>query len=164
VSVPGGWDARIYARPLARAAALPAVPSPFARRPEAHGGTATLHAASFALPARDGEFGTTATESMPRGGAFLSLVEYESGAGLEPGTGLFAAQGPPTALRPADFAPETMVRPRTGQAGAQRFFTTSGRPFCLYAVIAAGAHPAPALGELNRLLSSLRIAPLPPIP
>jgi len=109
VSVPAGWDARIYARPLARAAALPGV-SPFSRRPQAHGGSATLHAASFALPRDDADFGTTATESMPTGGAFLALVEYEAGAGLEPGVGLFAAPAPPSALRAADFAPRLDVR------------------------------------------------------
>jgi hypothetical protein len=163
-SVPAKWDARIYARPLAWARALPGVPSPFARHPEAHGGTATLHAASFALPAEDGEFGTKATESMPRGGAFLALVEYEAGAGLQPGVGLFAPSRPPTGLRAEDFAPETMVRPLPGQRGAQRFFTASGRPFCLYAVLGSAAHTEPALDELNRLLGSLRIAPLPPTP
>ena len=160
VSVPAGWDARIYARPLARAAALPGV-SPFSRRPQAHGGSATLHAASFALPRDDADFGTTATESMPTGGAFLALVEYEAGAGLESGVGLFAAPAPPSALRAADLAPETMVRPRPGQVGAQRFFTASGRPFCLYAVLASAARPGHALGDLNRMLGSLRIAPLP---
>jgi hypothetical protein len=163
VSVPAGWDARIYARPLARAAALPGV-SPFSRRPQAHGGSATLHAASFALPRHDADFGTTATESMPPGGAFLALVEYEAGAGLEPGAGLFAPSGPPRALRAADFAPETMLRPLAGQVGAQRFFTTSGRPFCLYAVLRSAARAGHALGELNRMLGSLRIAWLPTLP
>ena len=164
VTVPTGWDARIYARPLAQPAALPSVPSPFARRAEAHGGTATLHAASFALPASDAEFGTTATESMPRGGAFLAVVEYEAGAGLEPGVGLFAPSGPPGALRDGDFAPETMLRPLPGQVGAQRFFTSSGRPFCLYAVLRPAGHVAAALGELNRMLATLRVARLPAIP
>ena len=162
VRVPAGWDARIYARPLARASALPAI-SPFARHPEAHGGSATLHAATFPLPARDGEFGTAATDSMPRSGAFLALVEYERGAGLEPGVGLFAPTGPPRALSAGDFAPETMLRPRPGQVGAQRFFTTAGRPFCLYAVLGSAAHGA-AIAALNRLLGSIRIAPLPRIP
>jgi hypothetical protein len=164
VSVPAGWVARIYARPLARAAAIPAFPSPFARRAEAHGGTATLHAASFALPAQDAEFGTTATESMPRAGAFLALVEYEAGAGLEPGVGLFSPPGPPGTLGAGDFAPETMLRPRPGQVGAQRFFTASGRPFCLYAVLRGGGRAGSGLGELNRMLGSLRIAELPKIP
>jgi hypothetical protein len=164
VNIPRGWDARIYARPLARVAAVPAVPSPFSRSPEAHGGTATLHAASFALPAGDGEFGTAATESMPHGGAFLAVVEYEAGAGLEPGVGLFAPPGPPTELRAGDFAPETMLRPLPGHIGAQRFFTASARPFCLYAVLRSAPRARRALGDLNRMLGSLRVARLPTTP
>jgi hypothetical protein len=162
-AIPPGWDARIYARPLARTAPLPAV-SPFARHVEARGGTATLHAATFALPEHDAEFGTTATASMPADSAFLALVEYERGARLEPGTGLFAAPGPPGALREADFAPETMLRPRAGQVGAQRFFTASGRPFCLYAVLGSEARARRALRRLNELLGSIRIFALPRIP
>jgi hypothetical protein len=161
--VPAGWDARIYARPLARASALPGV-APFSRRAEAHGGSATLHAASFALPSSDADFGTTATESMPRGGAFLALVEYEAGAGLEPGVGLFAPPGLPSALRAGDFAPETMLRPRRDQVGAQRFFTASGRPFCVYAVLGSQGRAQRALADLNALLGSIRIAALPRIP
>jgi hypothetical protein len=153
--VPVGWDARIYSRPLALPALLPEA-SPFHRRTSASGGTGSLHAANFPLPARDGDFGTKATSSMPAGGAFLALLEYEVGGGLEPGRGLFAAGATPGPLARADFAPEAMLRPRPGQAGVQRFFTAGGRPFCLYAVLGRSAAPAGALSELNRLLASLR--------
>ena len=155
--VPAGWDARIYTRPLAAPEVLPQPgPSPFRRPAAASGGSAGLHAASFPLPPSDGDFGTGATSSMPAGGAFLSLLEYEVGAGLRPGVGLFAPRGAPGGLEPGDFAPETMLRPRPGQAGAQRFFTAGGRPFCLYAVLGRAAERGGALDDLNRLLASLR--------
>ena len=157
--VPAGWDARIYTRPLAAPAVLPAPRvSPFERQARAAGGTASLHAASFPLPADDGDFGTEATSTMPAGGAFLALLEYEVGGGLEPGVGLFAARGLPGALRRGDFAPEAMLRPRPGRGGVQRFFTVAGRPFCLYAVIGRAAESTGALGELNGLLGSLRFS------
>jgi hypothetical protein len=153
--VPAGWDARIYSRPLAAPAVLPEA-SPFHRRSSASGGSASLHASNFALPANDGDFGTKATSSMPAGGAFLALLEYEIGGGLEPGAGLFAARVVPGPLARHEFAPDAMPRPRPGQAGVQRFFTAAGRPFCLYAVLGRAAEAEGALSELNRLLASLR--------
>jgi hypothetical protein len=153
--VPSGWDARIYSRPLSTPEVL-AEPraSPFRRRAETSGGTASLHAASFPLPVGDGDFGTGATSSMPARGVFVAVLEYEVGGGLEPGIGLFAPTGMPTLAR-GDFAPDTLLRPRPGQLGAQRFFTVGGRPFCLYAVLGSEAASG-SLGELNRLLGSLR--------
>lgn len=155
--VPSGWDARIYSRPLAAPEVLPGPEaSPFHRRVQASGGTASLHAASFALPVSDGDFGTGATSSMPAGGAFVAVLEYEVGGGLRPGVGLFAARGAPVPLGRRDFDPRALLRPRPGQLGAQRFFTADGRPFCLYAVLGSEAASAGPLDELNRLLGSLR--------
>jgi hypothetical protein len=57
---------------------------------------------------------------------------------------------------------------RPGQAGFQHFFTTAGRPFCMYAVIkapAAGAKVASGahgqVAQLSQLASSLRLHRLP---
>jgi hypothetical protein len=158
--VPSGWDARIYSRPLAAPEVLPEPQaSPFHRRVEASGGTASLHAASFALPLGDGDFGTGATSSMPAAGAFVAVLEYEVGGGLRPGVGLFAARGAPVPLGRRDFDPRALLRPRPGQLGAQRFFTAGGRPFCLYAVLGSEAASTGPLDELNRLLGSLRFGP-----
>ena len=59
-----------------------------------------------------------------------------------------------------DLAPEALLRARPGHEGAQRFFTTEGRPFCLYVVVgSAGA--ARTLPDVNRLVASLRFSPVP---
>jgi hypothetical protein len=117
VDLPTGWEGRIYKRP---------------------GGDPTLHAANFALPANDGDFGSSATAKMPRGGSFVVLTEYRPGEGLEPGRGLFAAEDIPLPLDLRRFDPRTLHIGRKGQAGFQHFFTSRGRPFCLYAVIDTG--------------------------
>jgi hypothetical protein len=159
-NVPAGWDARIYSRPLAAPEVLPEPEaSPFHRRVRTSGGTASLHAASFALPVSDGDFGTGATSSMPAAGAFVAVLEYELGGGLRPGVGLFAARGAPIPLGRRDFDPRALLRARPGQLGAQRFFSAGGRPFCLYAVLGSEAASAAPLAELNGLLGSLRFAP-----
>jgi len=159
-NVPSGWDARIYSRPLAVPEVLPEPEaSPFRRRVQTSGGTASLHAASFALPVNDGDFGTGATSSMPAPGAFVAVLEYELGGGLRPGAGLFAARGAPIPLGRDDFDPRALLRARPGQLGAQRFFTAGGRPFCLYAVLGSEAASAAPLDQLNGLLGSLRFGP-----
>ena len=155
---PAGWDARLYSRPLVEPSALPAgVGEPFARRPSAEGGAATLHAANFALPAEDGEFGTTATSSMPPDGVFAAVVEYQTGQGLEPGRGLFAPRRVPAPLAPSDFEHSTLLRALPGQAGAQRFFTVAERPLCLYVVLGPRAQTRASIAELNQALLSLEI-------
>jgi hypothetical protein len=142
LDLPRGWDGRIYRRPS---------------------GDPTLHAANFALPASDGDFGSGATGRMPHGGAFLALKEYRPGLRLVPGQGLFAASAPALPLDPRRFHPRALQVGRPEQAGLQRFFTVGGRPFCLYAVIRTPVEPvraAPAhqaVGELNRILASLTI-------
>jgi hypothetical protein len=143
VDLPRGWDGRIY------------------RRREAD---PTLHAASFELPGEDGDFGSGATGRMPQGGVFFALKEYRPGPGLKPGTGLFASNGMPLPLDPSRFHPRALQVGRLGQAGMQHFFTSQGRPFCLYAVIAAPAaitaaagHAEGQAGHLSRILSSLTI-------
>jgi hypothetical protein len=126
-----------------------------------------VHAANFALPADDGDFGSGATERMPDGGAFLALKEYEAGPRLVPGQGLFAPASIPLPLDPEQFGPRRLQVGRRGQAGVQHFFTASGRPFCLYAVVKApraGAHAAaqPAqVRSLSQVLSTLSIHHVP---
>ena len=157
IELPAGWDGRIYGRsrleiigsdePPISALAVPA---------EQH--FARVHTANFALPAEDGDFGAAATSKMGRNGVFASLVEYQPGDGLVPGVGLFAEAGPPPSLRRRDFRPDALLRALPGQAGAQRFFTANGRPFCLYTVLGSYARADQLLGELNPVLASLRIA------
>ncbi len=146
VELPPGWEGRVF------------------RRPE---GDPTLHAANFPLPARDGDFGTTATKDMPRGGVFVVLTEYRPGQGLEPGQGLFAPDAIPLPLELWQFRRRALLLARPDQAGFQHFFSADARPFCLYAVLrhtqgsrlrAAAAAQRP-VGALNRALASVAIAP-----
>jgi hypothetical protein len=119
---------------------------------------ATMHAASFQLALDDGQFGDRSTGMMPEVGAFLALTEYRRGDGLTPGHGLFQPRRIPLPLDPARFAATRLAHPRPGQTGMQHFFTASGRPFCLYAVIAGPTHERRRqLLGMDRVLRSLRI-------
>jgi hypothetical protein len=141
VTLPPRWSGRIFARP---------------------GGNATLHAGNFRLALGDGEFGDGSTAQMPLGSAFVALVEYLPGAGLEPGRGLYAPRRIKLPLDPTAFAPRNLAHIRPGQEGAQEFFTAAGRPMCLYVVIAAGGDRLVRrrqLAVLDRVLASLRVVP-----
>ena len=137
VELPRGWSGRVFRRP---------------------GGGATLHAGNFQLPLEDGEFGDRSTAQMPAAGAFLALAEYVAGAGLEPGKGLFASRRTPHTLDPTAFRTTGLAHPRPGQAGMQHFFTTAGRPFCLYVVLSGPrGERRRQLAALSAVLRSLRI-------
>lgn len=137
VTLPGGWSGHVFAR--------------------SHD-VATLHAGDFALALGDGEFGDRSTGRMPDPGCFLALTEYRPGRGLHPGQGLFAPKRPPLPLDPAGFAASRLAHPRRGQVGAQHFFTTSGRPMCLYVVVAGDRRQRRArLLAADRLLRSLQV-------
>jgi hypothetical protein len=138
IELPRGWSGRIF------------------KRPE---GGATLHAGDFELPLDDGEFGDQSTAAMPPGAMFLALTEYRPGAGLEPGKGLFSSRRVPTVLDPTSFSARGMAHPRPGQLGRQEFFTTAGRPFCLYLVLSGGrSERRRQLATLGVVLRSLRIS------
>jgi len=137
IELPRGWSGRVFKRPA---------------------GGATLHAGDFQLPLDDGEFGDRSTSVMPAGASFLALTEYRPGAGLEPGTGLFASRRIPTMLDPTSFSPRGLAHPRPGQAGAQHFFSAAGRPFCLYVVISGSrGERRRQLVALGAVLRTLRI-------
>ena len=139
VELPRGWSGRVFAAP---------------------GGVATLHAGSFQLALDDGEFGDASTGSMPEVAAFLALTEYVAGDGLKPGAGLFAPRRIALPLDPTSFGERRLAHRRPGQVGTQHFFTASGRPFCMYAVIAGPRHARRGqLLALDRVLRSLRVAP-----
>lgn len=137
VRLPRGWSGRVFKRAA---------------------GGATLHAGDFQLPLDDGEFGDRSTALMPAGGCFLALTEYLPGAGLEPGRGLFASRRIPTMLDPTSFSSRGLAHPRPGQAGTQHFFTTAGRPFCLYVVVSGSrAARRGKLATLAGVLGSLEV-------
>jgi hypothetical protein len=134
VELPSGWSGRVFGR---------------------EGGIGCLHAGSFPVVLRDGEFGDASTGAMPASGAFIALAEYLPGAGLEPGSGLFSPRRLPLPLDPTAFSARGLAHPRPGQAGTQHFFTASGRPFCLYVVIAGERRRW--LLAADRVLKTVRI-------
>ena len=136
IELPKGWSGRVFSR---------------------SGRAATLHAGSFPVSLNDGEFGDASTGRMPHGGAFVALTEYESGAGLQPGVGLFAASNLRLPLDPTAFSATKLAHPRRGQRGMQHFFTAGARPLCLYVVISGDRRHQ--LARLNHVLTSLRIEP-----
>jgi hypothetical protein len=135
-AVPHGWDARFFRH---------------------EGGEPTLHLASFPLPPSDGEFGTRATGHMRAGAIFLALTEYQTGTGVEAGRGIFAGRVP-RSLEPHAFSDRTLLRPRPGQRGLQRFFSLGGRAFCLYAVLSGGTGSDELVAAAGTALRSLRVA------
>jgi hypothetical protein len=138
VELPAGWSGRVFSRAQ---------------------GVATLHAANFALPLNDGEFGDRSTALMHSGSAFLALTEYRPGSGLQPGHGLFSPARIPRRLDPTSFSAAGLAHARPGQSGVQHFFSTVERPFCLYVVVAGPRNGRRRqLAAVEHLLSTLRIA------
>jgi hypothetical protein len=122
------------------------------------GGLPTLHAASFALPAEDSDFGTKASAEMPSDGVLVVVTEYERELAE---TALFARRGLPVPL-PVDAArPEALLRRVPGQAGVQRFFTAAHRAFCLYVVVGSAPSRARLLGRANGVLHTVEIEAKP---
>jgi hypothetical protein len=138
LSLPHGWSGRVFSRG-ARAA--------------------TVHAGDFPLSLVDGEFGDTSTGRMPERAVFMALTEYRPGQGLEPGRGLFEAHRIPLPLDPAAFSTRGLQHHRPGQVGLQHFATLSGRPFCLYVVLAGPRRErGRRLPALDRVLRSLSVS------
>ena len=145
IHLPAGWDAEIYVRDLDGDPTDDVVEL----KP-------VLHAANFPLPTGRGDFGSVAVESMGRPGVFLAILEYENASAQ---TMLFR-NGFPTRLETREFGPTNLQRPLHGQAGAQRFCSSGGRAFCVYAVLGNYAMRNVLVPELNRALGAVAIRPL----
>jgi hypothetical protein len=133
IDLPRGWEGKIY------------------RRPE---GDPTVHAGNFPLPAQDGDFGSAAVSGMPANGLFIALTEYRH---EDAARQLFAATGLPLPIAPSDLDSHALQRTLPGQSGVQRFFTQSGRPFCLYLVVGSSPTRDKLVEEANRVLRTLSI-------
>jgi hypothetical protein len=139
VELPKGWSGRLFSR---------------------GDGVATLHVGNFTLALGDGEFGDRSTGAMRDGGTFVALTEYQPGSGLTPGSGLFAPRRIPRRLDPSALKRTGLAHPRPGQVGGQHFFTVSGRPFCLYVVLAGRRSTRRRqLAALEHVLRSVQIEP-----
>jgi hypothetical protein len=133
VDLPARWEGRIFRH---------------------QGGEPTLHAANFALPATDGDYGARATGAMTTSGAFVAITEFEPEL---VNTELFRHQGLPRKLRPADLSPRAMMRVRPGFAGTQRFFHHEARAFCLYVVVGREPTRSELCRQVNEVLASVEI-------
>jgi hypothetical protein len=141
--LPAGFEGRIFVRPTI---------GEIVSYPVAHFGT-------FPLPNDVGDFGSGAVNLMGPSDVFATLFQY----GPESvGTRLFARQGRPVGLSPADFRPALLRRALAGQAGTQWFFTEAGRPFSFYAVLGNHANAPQLVPQVNQLLSSLLLSPPAP--
>lgn len=144
IHLPAGWDAEIYVRDL-DGDPTDAITD---MKP-------VLHAANFPLPPGRGDFGSVAVEAMGRPGVLLAVLEYDHGSA---GTPLF--DNPfPARLEEREFGPTNLQRPLPNQAGAQRFCTSGGRSFCVYAVIGNYGMRSVLVPELNRALGMVTITP-----
>jgi hypothetical protein len=135
VDLPDGWEGRIY------------------RRPE---GFPVLQLGNFALPVADGDFGSQAAREMGRGAAFAAMPEYDPALA---GVGLFQAEGLPLPVREDEASPKAMPQILRERSGIQRFFTESGRAFCLYVVLRAPSNPRPLVRALNQVLGTVQMTP-----
>jgi hypothetical protein len=162
--VGGGWEGEIYLRDPEPASAPTAGASSNPGNPggQLQGGPPTtvsatypvLQLANFALPAQRGDFGGGAVELMHAHHVFVSLFEYGPESA---GTPLFASQALPWPVSPDAFGPNRLQRPLPGQGGAQWFFTTDQRPFCLYVVLGSYLLRRASVRALNRILHTVTV-------
>ncbi len=142
LALPTGWEAR---------ARVQASNVPGKR------GNLLLHAATIPLPAERGDFGSGVVEHLGPDDVFLSLFEYDP---EDAGRALFSEQGLPVP-RPGDFSTAVLQRTQLGHSGAQWFFSTAGRAFCLHAVLGSHSRRAAGAARLAALLSGTTVRELP---
>jgi hypothetical protein len=152
VTLPRGWDGHI--RPAGRSTPIPAGAARAADADADPGFGVVLHAASFALPAERGDYGSGAVEIMSGSDILVCLLEHPPD---DLGTPLFRRQGRPR-LTNSSFSPQTMQRAMPGMAGSQHFFHEGGRPFCLYVVVGSHRTRGPLVRTADQVVSSIQIA------
>ncbi len=155
VTLPAGWEGRVFKRPLAGEVGATAADG----APAAAGETtnAVVHVATIPLPVGTGDFASGAVEDLGRDDVLIVLFEYDAGSATQP---LFAAQGLPTSLDPDDFNPNVLQRTIRGQAGVQKFFHDQDRAFCLYVVLGAFANRQQLVPLVNQVLATMTIEPV----
>jgi hypothetical protein len=137
---PRGFDISIYRRP-------------------AEAGEHTypvLHAATIALPANRGDYGAGVVEALGADDVFVSLLEFGPDS---VGTALFRTVTGIPGLTPSSYRPAQLQRSIRSQAGVQKFFTLTGRAFCLYSVIGSLTNRIGLTNRANQVLSALTIEP-----
>ncbi len=107
------------------------------------------------MPAQRGSFGSGATEVMNTDDILIVLFEYGPDS---VGTALFDHQGMPRSLTANDFDRDALQHALPGQSGAQRFFTESGRAFCLYVVLGSHIDRNELVPRVNQVLATVDIS------
>lgn len=143
VTLPVGWDAQITVPTPAAPAAIE---------------LAVLHAASFALPANRGDYGSGAVELMGGSDVLICLLEHEP---QKVHDAVFRRAGLPALVHGA-FSPQAMQRAMPGMGGTQQFFQEAGRAFCLYVVVGSYLTRGPLVLAAAAVVRSIRISPPQP--
>lgn len=151
VDVPSGWEGRIYTHSSARGRAGF---NSAATRTEQPTTNAVLHVASFPLPPNTGDYGGGAVEQMSNKDLLVVLMEHGEES-LD--TALFAPQGIPR-VTADDVSTMCLQRLIEGQGGVQKFFTESGRTFCLYVVFGSFARRVRTIAVVNDILRTITIS------
>jgi hypothetical protein len=155
-SLPAGFEGRVFRRPAhgeVAAAAADGQPAPAGQVPQA-----IMHAATIPLPPDVGDFASGVVQKLGTADVIVVLFEYAPESIDQP---LFGRRGVPRMVAADDFSPSVLQRTVTGQAGLQVFAQEAGRAFCLYVVIGSYARRADLVAEVNALLATLVIDPLP---
>jgi hypothetical protein len=141
VTPPTGWEATIYRRPATQGEQTYPV----------------LHAATIALPAERGDYGSGLVELLGANDVFVSILDFGPGAAQ---TELFQALIGVPGLTPDAYRPRQLQRTIRGQAGVQRFFTAASRGFCLYSVIGSLGNRVVLTSRANEILGTVRVGSL----
>jgi hypothetical protein len=157
VSMPSGWEGRLFRRPRAGEVASADASIEGAPAAPQESTNAVLHVSTIAIPPDVGDFASGAVDKLGADDVFIVLFEYDPSS---VGTELFKSAGPPRSLAADDFSPNVMQRAIRGQAGVQRFFNDQGRAFCLYVVIGSFARRKELVARVNEVLATLTIEPL----
>ncbi|MDQ1431647.1 MAG: hypothetical protein QOF40_2249 [Actinomycetota bacterium] len=155
VTLPSGWEGRLFRRPSAGELSATAADGPPA--PMGETTHAVLHVSTIALPVGVGDFASGAVDKLGNDDALIVLFEYDAASADQP---LFKAKGIPKQLDPDQFNPGVLQRGIKGQAGAQVFFHDVGRAFCIYVVLGSYANRRKLVASVNQVLATLTIAQL----
>ncbi len=140
VAVPSGWEARISRKPSDE---------------KVENSYAVVHAATIPLPMNRGDYGSNVVERLAATDVFVSLIEFgpeAANTALFPTTERF-----PGSIPASQFHPSQLQRTLPGQAGKQVFFTYSGRPFCLYAVLGSFAIRNQLVSRVDEILGAFTV-------
>lgn len=151
VDLPARWDGQIRAAGRGFTSHSSTTVAPASAD---HSVGVVLHAASFALPAERGDYGSGAVEAMGGSDILICLLEHEPNAAR---TALFRHIGLPSIDANA-FSPQSMQRAIAGMSGCQRFFQLAGRPFCLYVVVGSHTTRGPLVATASDVVRTIAIS------